>query len=328
MKPGKVSESVLKRSILKKIESRREEILVGAMPGGDCAVLQEDSSHVTALSTQVSVLGSRNQGKLAVYLVANNLAATGAEPVGVSLSLILPERGKESQIKNLMDEAEHTCRNLNMQIIGGHTEISGAVIRPVVTATGVGRTGKDQWISIADQELANKDIVVTKWIGLEGTFLLAWEKEQELLERYPVYFIDEAKQYDQYLSVLSEAATAVKSGASAMHNLSGGGIFGALWEMADSAGVGLEIDLKKLPVKQATIEICEYFDLNPYMLRSNGSMIIVTEHGYDLVRELQEKNINAVVVGRTTEGNDRVVRNGGETRFLEPAKSDEIHKVL
>lgn len=93
------------------------------------------------------------------------------------------------------------------------------------------------------------DILVSKWIGIEGTSIIAKEKEEELKTHFAVPFIEKAKALDAYISVQSEAAVAVTSGVSAMHDVTEGGIFGALWEMAEASGVGLEIDLKKIPVR-------------------------------------------------------------------------------
>ncbi len=109
-----------------------------------------------------------------------------------------------------------------------------------------------------------------------------------LRERYSQPFIDKAKELDRYISVLSEAATAVKSGVAAMHDVTEGGIFGALWEIAEASGVGLEIDLKKIPLKQETVEICEFFGINPYELISSGSMLMAAEDGNGLVMELEK----------------------------------------
>lgn len=113
-----------------------------------------------------------------------------------------------------------------------------------------------------------------------------------------------------------------------MHDVTEGGIFGALWEMAEASGVGLEVDLKKIPIRQETIEVCEVFDLNPYMLISSGSMLIGTSHGNRLVEELARAGIHSAVIGFATEGRDRIVRNGNEKRFLEPPKRDELFQVL
>ena len=170
--------------------------------------------------------------------------------------------------------------------------------------------------------------MITKWVGLEGTSILAKEKEQELRTRFPGRLVEEAKAYDRYLSVLPEAAIAVRSGVCAMHDVTEGGIFGALWEMAESSGVGLEIDLKKIPVKQETIEICEFFNINPYELISSGSMLMAVPDGNGLVRELQKAGIPGTVVGKATAGKDRVLLNEEERRFLEPPKTDELYRVV
>ena len=133
--------------------------------------------------------------------------------------------------------------------------------------------------------------------------------------------------FDKMLSVVPEAAIATAAGVCAMHDVTEGGIFGALWEIAESAKVGLEVDLKKIPIRQETVEICNYFDLNPYGLVSSGSLIMVTDDGQALVKKLNEKNINAVVIGKLTAGNDRIVWNEEEKRFLEPPKPDELYKT-
>ena len=124
------------------------------------------------------------------------------------------------------------------------------------------------------KKLAGQDIIITKWIGLEGTADLAARNQEGLLTRYPAYLVEEAAAFDRYYSILPEAATAVKSGGCTMHDVSEGGVFAALWEMAEGAGVGLTIDMKKLPLRQETVEVCEFCNVNPYELRSGGSLII------------------------------------------------------
>ena len=174
---------------------------------------------------------------------------------------------------------------------------------------------------------------MTKWVGLEGTAVAAKEKEQELLSRFPAYLVEAAKGFDQCLSVLPEAAAAVetgvcKGGICAMTDVSEGGIFGAFWKMGESSGVGLEIDLKKIPIRQETVEICNHLDLNPYELISGGSLLIAADDGYALAERLEKAGIPAAVVGRATAGNDRIVLNGEEKRFLGPVRADEIHKLI
>lgn len=334
MKIGKVSESVLKRSVLKQIKTKRSEVLNGAGIGEDCAILAFRETENCAVSTEPIVIENGRTVRHAVIKSVNNLAAGGAEPVAVMIAAMLPESIEEPEIKSLMAEAENICKELNIQLAGGHTSVSAAVNKPVLTVTGIGKTVQVFVESNSQKEdlktassKAGLDIVATKWMALEATAVLAKEKETDLLTKYPTHLVEEAKGFEKYLSVIPEAATAVKSGAIAMHDASEGGMFGALWELAEKLGVGLEIDLKKIPVKQETIEVCEYFDLNPYELLSGGSLLVAAKDGFDLVNRLAKENIPATVIGKTTDNNDRVVIKDEERRFLEPRKTDEIYKV-
>ena len=113
-----------------------------------------------------------------------------------------------------------------------------------------------------------------------------------------------------------------------MHDITEGGVFGALWEMAEGAGVGLDVDLRKIPIRQETVEICEFFGVNPYLIMSSGSMMMATDDGYRLVQEMKRAGIEATVIGRTTDGNDRILRNGDDVRYLDRPQTDELYKVL
>ncbi|MDE7246334.1 MAG: hypothetical protein K2N43_00430 [Lachnospiraceae bacterium] len=175
---------------------------------------------------------------------------------------------------------------------------------------------------------ADQDIVVSKWIGLEGTALLVKQHYKRLRERFPQRMIDEAAAFDKYLSVVPEAATAMKSGVCGMHDVSRERIFAGLWEMAQEAGGGLEADLRKIPVRQETIEICEVFGENPYELLSGGCLIMTAENGNALVSALEREEIPAVVIGRTTTGNDRVLFNRGQKRYLNKPRTERIYQEM
>lgn len=336
MKIGKVSENVLIRSVLRKIETKREEVLCGAGIGRDCAVLSFGEDMETVISTNPVSAPIDMVCSYGIHKALNNIAAAAAEPVGVMISAVLPEETEEKQLQDMMRQAEEICTEFRIQIIGGHTEVMPGIKSPLLTVSGIGKRRKG---SAADKNgiagtkpdirplRAGQDVIISKWIGIEGTVRLAREHKQELVTRYPIGMIDEAIQFANYLSVVPDAAAAVKSGVCAMHDVSRGGIFAALWEMADSAGVGLEIDLKKIPVRQETIEICEFYDLNPYELLSGGSLLMTSEDGTGLVRELEKAQIPAVIVGKTTSGNDRVILNEEERRFLEPPKMDQMYML-
>lgn len=324
MKNGKVAENVLKRSILKKTGAKRADVIGALSIGADYAVLDTTDSEELLVGT-ASVTDSFQ--RVGIIKATNNLAAGGAEPIGVSVNMMLPCNTTEEQIKAINQEIDACCKELKISVTGGHSEISEAVTRPVISYTAFGKRNKSVKADLKGANIYD-DIVVTKWIGIEGTVKIAYEREKELLEKFPSKMIYDAKNLCQFLSVVPEAAPAIKSGATAMHDVSGGGIFAALWELAQAYGVGLEVELRKIPVKQETIEICNYYDINPYELSSAGSMLMTAPDGNRLVMELRKAGIEASVIGKITSSNDRVVLNGDIRRFLEPVKNDDINKVF
>lgn len=326
MEIGKIPENVLKRSVFKKINVKRPEVLIHAGVGEDCAVLAP-SEDAIVLSTDPITGTAKDIGKLAFHVTANDIASSGAELVGVLLTIIFPPENSEEELKAIMDDISELTGKYNVEILGGHTEVSEAVNQTLVSVTGVGRIAKDKMVATGGLK-PKQDLVVTKWIGLEGSSIIAKEKEDILKKSLPKEMIDTMKEFDQFLSVVPESRIAMDVGVSAMHDVTEGGIFGALWEMAAASNVGVTVDLKKIPIRQETVELCEVFDLNPYMLISSGTMLIGTEHGNQLVEILRQAGIHAAVVGYTTESNDRVIVNGEERRFLEPPKTDELFRVL
>lgn len=226
----------------------------------------------------------------------------------------------------MMGQVEEACARFRIQVMGGHTEVTRAVNQPIISVTGVGKVQEGKLISTAGAK-PGQDILVTKWIGVEGTSIIAKEKEEELRKRFPASFVETAKSFDQYISVVEDSRVAVKHGVSAMHDVTEGGIYGALWEVAEASGIGLEIDLKAIPIRQETVEICECFELNPYYLISSGCMLMAADRGHDLVRELEAAGIPAAVIGKATEGKARRIRNGEDESFLERPKTDELYKI-
>ena len=343
MNSGKVPVNVLKRSVLRQLKNKRSEIANSAGLGADCAIFEPFSEGQLVTCVQEGVVELCCENDLAeaeredpsvmpmrrfFQKCANNLATAGAEPVAAELVIFLPENVEEPELKALMSEAEGIAAELNIQIIGGQTRVSSAVRQPLATVTGYGirKTGAVQMD--VRKKLAGQDIIITKWIGLEGTADLAARNQEELLTRYPAYLVEEAAAFDRYYSILPEAATAVKSGGCTMHDISEGGVFAALWEMAEGAGVGLTIDMKKLPLRQETVEVCEFCNVNPYELRSGGSLIIASPEGTTVVEALAAEGIPAVIVGRFTDSNERLILNEDEIRYMDRPQRDEIYKSV
>lgn len=324
MKIGKVTGNALKRSVLKPIAYRRDEVLKGAGIGADCALFALPENCALASCVQEAAVAGKADMVLLANRAVNSLAACAAAPVAATLGILLPENCEEPELKVLMADAHEILKNHGMQIAGGHTSVSPAVIRPVVVMTAYGyvkETDREKLTGIAP----GQDIVLSKWIGLAGTAALAARHADCLKTRYPAHLVEEAVSFDRYLSVVPEAAVAVKSDVCYMHDASEGGIFAALWEMAESTGVGLTIDLKKLPIRQETVEVCEFLGVNPYELHSAGCLVMTAADGQKLADVLAENGIPAEVVGKITEGKERRILNEDEVRYMDRPQVDGIY---
>lgn len=318
-------ENIRKRSVYKKMTVKRQEVLVRSYLGDGSSALAVGEEAVSFSSASIDG-GAREAVRRVFYSAGNAIAASGAEWTGILLTIVLPRDSGEEKLRQIMQEFSLLAKEHQIEILCADTEVSGAVNREWLSVTGIGRTKRES-IRRADGLRPGQDLVVTKWIGLEGTSVLAGEQRERLADTLPLELVLRAKEFGCYLSAIPDAEIAVKAGASAIYSAGEGGIFGSLWEMASASGVGLEVDLKKIPVRQETIEVCEVFQINPYQLMSGGAMIIGTDHGTGMVQELERAGVHAVVVGAVTEGNDRVVRNGQERRFLEPPKTDELYCI-
>lgn len=337
MENGKLPETALKRSVFKQLKTKRKEIVNGAAVGEDCAIFQLPENGKIATCSQEAVIKVDPNGKFGpdccisvqqlIYRCLNNLAAEAAQPFALLLNLMLPEGFEEPELKKLMAQVAAVCEKKNIQLAGGQTFLTAAVRNPVAVAVAYGQPA-DKKNHTVKAVRPGQDLVVTKWVGLEGTAILAKERKKGLLTRYPGYLIEKAEGFGDWLSVSEEAEIAVANGVCGMHDCSKGGIFAALWELAEGAGVGLEVDLKKIPLRQETVEICEFCNCNPYELLSGGSLLLSAEDGERLAETLMEKGIPAVVVGKVIDSNDRILHNEEETRFMDRPRKDEIFRIL
>lgn len=323
MHTGKLSEAALKRSVLRQLKRKSSDST--ERYGADCAVLPLEKGLWPACAVSGVQPGFEERPEAAVTAVVNNLAAGGAKPEALSVQVLLPVSCEETVLKEGMRRIAEAASDYGMQVLCGHTEVTGAVTRPLYQITGIG--SMEAANSRVKEYLEPDDtLILTKWIALAGTAALACRYEEELEKRFPLPLIDRAKEFETQMSVAREAGKAVEAGACALHDLSQGGIFGALWEMTQRAGVGLEADLKKIPVKQETIEICEYFDINPYNLYSAGALLIGTKQPEAVIAALLGAGIPAAVIGRATAGNDRIIRNGEDIRYLDRPRQDEWYR--
>ncbi len=326
MRIGKVSEPVLKRSVLKEIAYDNPAVIKGAGVALDSGVFAVPEGCYGVATTDPITCVSTDLAEFAVAAVLNDMAVTGATATGLLVTALLPAQYGESDLKQLMRRLNALAAENEVVILGGHTETTTAVNRPVLSLTAVGYREKETVFDLT-QCKPGMDIVMTKGIGIEATAILARERKAELENRFAPFFMDQCRDFIHMLSVVPECKIAKKMAAAAMHDVSEGGVLGALWELGACAQTGVEVDFKKIPVYQETIEVCEQFDLNPYGAIGGGAALFVTEDGAALKTALNAADIRAEVIGKITTGTDRVIINEGERRFLEPPKSDEISKL-
>lgn len=327
---GKVPEKLLSRWVFSAPAAKRPEVLQGPGLGEDCAAVELAAGEILILSTDPITATEENIGYLAVYVTLNDLAAAGAEPVGLMATLLLPPNYPQSRLEKIFTELRQTAAAQNLAILGGHTEVTDAVNRAVVSIAGVGKIKKDKALLNKTMQ-AGDSIVMTKYAGLEGTAILAKAKAAELGGRFGADFIKRAQTLDQFLSVRPESQTAMNcdaAGLKAMHDITEGGVLGALWELAVKAGRGLEADLTAVPILRETIEISEFFDINPYKLISSGAMLMIAENGEALAEALAAAAIPAKVIGHLTDGQEKVACYAGIRQAILPPAADEIYKVL
>ena len=316
MKIGKISENMLNRSVFKLFRHRRKDVHKKPSVGIDAAFVDLEGESI-CLSTNPVTLSLDRLGKQAIYYVANNIACQGAELVGVLVNILMPSCSDEKDIKLIMNDLENVCGELNIEVMGGHTEMLGNVTETMLVMTGVGRIKKNKILDIKKIE-AGYDIVMTKWAGMEGASIIAGNKKEELMTKYKEELIDNAYDMSQMISILKEASIAFENGALYMHDVTSSGVYGGLWELACGIKHGIEIDLQRIPIRQEIVEICEFYDLNPYLLPARGVLLIVVEDGDDLVEKLIKEGIDADIIGKVCSHNNKIVTNDDEMRYLDP----------
>ena len=367
MRIGKVKESILKRSVLRQLHNHSEKGSPASGEDAGVLFMPEfmpDFSGKNGVAMAVNpVEGWTFAAKRAVYGAVNSMLAAGANLKAISLSILMPEETEEKQLKALMKEIDSLCTQENILVIAGHTAVSPYVSTLILSVTAIGSITENKKsiiinkenntvnkgsitknranIAVSKESIADSkekteqiavvnadlDLVIAGTVGREGAAMLAVEYAKRLEERYATSYIEAAKHLFDDASMTAIADILQEKEVIAVHDVREGGIFAALWEMAAAANVGLSIELKNIPIKQHTIEVCEYFNLNPYMLRSGGTLLLACANGARIVEQLKNAGVEAAVIGQTTAGNDRLIRYDDEARFLEPPKMDEYYKV-
>ena len=324
MKEGKIPPELLKSLVFNNIKVKNKDVILRPEIGEDCAAI-DFGSHACVLSTDPITGAVKGAGALAIHISCNDVATSGVRPMAIMVTILAPPEATEEDIGRVMEEAGEAAARLGVEIIGGHTEVTSAVNRIVISTTALGKVLKDRIVRSSGAQ-ADDDVIMTKWAGLEGTAIIAADKEKELAGRLTSEEIENAKSFIEHISVVEEGVAAGEFGASSMHDVTEGGILGAAWEIAESSSKGIDIYIDKIPVREITRKLCNVFGIDPYRLISSGSMLITSKNGAELVRILEEKGIPSTIIGRITEQGRNIIRSG-ETTLLSPPDVDELFKA-
>ena len=211
---------------------------------------------------------------------------------------------------------------MNLEICQIQVETSSFVTQMVVTATAVGEK-KSNAIREQEMTVAGQELLLCGYAGLEGTLRILDESEEELGTRFVPAFLEKAKLLREKL-VLPDQILSVKEQVSDIRQIGSGGILAALWELGEELQTGFDIDFSKIALKQETVEICEFYQLNPYLMTSAGSFLLVTGQSEEVIACLAEQGVSAVRLGCMKDQNVRVIKNGEETRYLDRPAADEL----
>jgi hydrogenase expression/formation protein HypE len=324
MKVGKLNWDDLKQIINSNRSISREDVRIKSGVGEDCSVI-EYGDYECVVSTDPITGADSNIGKLAVHINCNDIASCGVEPVGILVTILAPENTTLDEIKDVMREIDEETKKLNVEILGGHTEVTKSVNKLIVSCTAIGKGKRGAAVATGGAKL-NDDIVVTKLLGMEGTSIVVNDYFDYVKDILSKEEIEEAKAYVESISVVNEGRIAGAFGVNSMHDITEGGVLGALWEMVEASGVGFKVYKDKMPVSAVTEKICRRLHLDPLRFISSGSMLITTSDGEGLVKKLNQSGINASLIGKITISKGILVENDIEQE-VQPPERDELFTI-
>jgi hydrogenase maturation factor len=240
--------------------------------------------------------------------------------VGLLVTLLLPPDYPTEGIGQIADDLAAAAQVAHVDILGGHTEYTDAVTRPVTCTSVVARMPKDRKLPGLQ---AGDDLVMTKSAALEGTAILATEQAHRLIHLSPA-LLQEAAGYFSLLSVVPEGRVALAQGVHAMHDVTEGGVLGAAWEICYAAGLGLVLDRDAVPVTEATRRIAEAAGIDPLRLLGSGSLLMGCAKGETMVEALRQKGIPAAVIGRVAETGFRF----SDGTPIDPPREDALYDAF
>jgi Hydrogenase maturation factor len=325
MKIGKVPPEVLERLVWGRRGAFRKEIVVGPALGEDAAIIDLGGRylavHTDPISGSVKLLGY-----LAVYVPTNDIAVRGVEPMWLSVAIFLPPDADEGVLSVITEQLDSAARELGVAVVGGHTEVTTAVTRPlvVVTAMGVG----DRYVSTSGARPGDY-VIMTKSAGQEAASILATDFEEEALRRgVGKSAVEKAKGFIRHISVAREAL-ALADIATAMHDPTEGGLANGLAEVAYASGVSIVVDPSRITVYPEVETLCRAFGIDPLETLSSGVLLATVPPGRlaEAEERLEKIGVPHSVIGRVAPRGDYLVKIGERT-YVEPHVEDKLFSLF
>lgn len=323
---GKLDTELLKALIFKHLTIKRPEVLLRSELGEDCAVL-DPGGRLCVLSTDPITGAGEILGSLAVHVNCNDIAAQGIAPVGLMLTLLAPPGTTEEELEQVMKQASREAARLNVEIIGGHTEITSAVNRMVISGVALGF--KPQTAQPVRAVCPGDVLVMTKTAGLEGTGILMSDFADALSSILTPEELESRHHFFDQLSVVPEGVLGGDHHALKLHDVTEGGIYGAAWEMCQAVSLGCRVFEDLIPVHPLTEKVCRHFDIDPYRLISSGALLLIfsPEAATGYLEALKACGIRGAIIGEVLAEGFEILR-GSDTVPLLPPGPDELFRVI
>jgi len=328
---GKIPVNLLKEVVFKNLGVERPEVILGPSAGIDGAVIEVGNrSLIVSIDPITGAL--ERIGWLAVNVNANDVATFGVEPAFLFSCILLPEGADRSIVETICVQMDNAARELGMAIAGGHCEVTPGLTSPIVVGCAVGIAEKGKYVMAGGARNGDK-LILTKSAGIEGTAILASDREKQLAEAMGIKTLQKAKEFFSQITVVEDAITAFKAGGvDAMHDPTEGGIIGGIYEMAEASNLGVRIVEEKIPVRPETASICKFFKINPLQLVSSGALLIAAKPNTanSIIEKLKQKNIHGSIIGDFLEDrqNRTIVARNGRTQALPKPASDHLWLAL
>jgi hydrogenase expression/formation protein HypE len=329
--PGKIPVDILKEVVFKNLGAERKEVIVGPSAGIDGAILDLGGKSIVVSMDPITGAIERI-GWLAVNVNANDVATFGVEPSFLFSCILLPENAKRKLVETISTQMNQAAKNLRVAIVGGHCESTLGLANPIVVCCIMGMTEKGRYVTAGDAKPGDK-LILTKSAGIEGTAILATDRQKELQKTLQGAVLKKAKDFWSQISVVKDALTAYQTGGvHAMHDPTEGGIAGGIHEMADASNVGVKVFEEAIQVQPETAEICSHFQIDPLQLIGSGALIISAEaeSANTIVRSLNSERIQASVIGEFTENQKQriLTHKDGSEKALPRPLSDHLWTAL